>query len=126
MGYLHNGMTFGSLQQQVAPWAEHNFPGDSRSTLALGEVEEILELIEALQNVARRISRATVKLEQGIRGTPEEWLGEVRKELGDVIIKAAHVAEGFGMDLQDIVEGRWADIQRRDWKANSLGHGKGD
>jgi NTP pyrophosphatase (non-canonical NTP hydrolase) len=108
-------MQLDELQAQVAPWAAHNLPNDTVVVGAAGLAEE-----------AGEVCRAAVKDIQGIRGTHEEWMDELAKELGDVVIKAAHVATLAGFDFGSIVRDRWAVIQQRDFVANRQGHGLPD
>lgn len=91
---------------------EYNFDHRDPVLATLGLCEEAGEL-----------ARAVVKMAEGIRGTPHEWKIEAAKELGDVIIKAAQVADFLGLDLHAEVWGRWDEIQRRDWKRDKVGHG---
>lgn len=107
-------MNIGKTQQQVAAWVAHNFPGTSNAERALGLAEESGE-----------VCRAVLKLEQGIRGSRDEWLTEVAKELGDVFVKLCDVANAYGIDLEDAVAARWATVRARDWQADRVGHGIG-
>jgi NTP pyrophosphatase (non-canonical NTP hydrolase) len=100
------------MQDQVATWVDHNFPGTTPAEKCLGLAEESGE-----------VCRAVLKLEQGIRGTREEWREEIAKELGDVFVKLCDVATAYELDLQDAVEQRWATVRARDWQADRIGHG---
>lgn len=107
MGYLR------ILQLHVAEWtARQPFADDPPMVVTLGLAEETGE-----------VCRAVLKMGQGIRGTREEWLAEVEKELGDVVIKACAVATSLGIDLLRAVEDRWEDVSQRDWTADRVGHG---
>lgn len=99
------------LQTEVNAWVLRNFD-NSELTAVVGMVEEVGELC-----------RAVVKMEQGIRGSREQWFAEIRKESGDVFIKLCDIARFYGFDLADAVAERWADVSRRDWKADPIGHG---
>ena len=111
---MSNG-NFRDLQEQVVPWQAKNFPGQTRCEIALGIGEEVGEL-----------QRAVLKLAQGIRGTPEQWLAEMANELGDVTIKLCDSASSHGIDLQKAVWDRWAEIEKRDWTVDKKGHGMPD
>lgn len=69
------------------------------------------------------VQRAVLKMHQGIRGTPEEWRQEAGKEMGDVFIKLCALANSLGMDLQDCIEQRWADVSQRNFTKDRIGHG---
>jgi NTP pyrophosphatase (non-canonical NTP hydrolase) len=100
------------LQREVSIWAARNFPDDNRETVVLGLAEEVGEMC-----------RAALKRHQGIRGTAEEWDAELRKEIGDVAIKLAHVAEVWGFDLGAATRDRWEVVSKRDFVADPIGHG---
>lgn len=101
-------------QEQVAAWVAHNFPDDTPETVVLGLAEETGE-----------VCRASLKRFQGIRGTREEWSAEIRKECADVLLKLYHVAVVEGFDLGEALDERWAEISKRDWQSNKIGHGIG-
>ena len=95
------------FQEEVKDWAYHNFPKDTFADTVLGLVEEVGE-----------VCRTIIKKNQGVRGTPEYWDEEARKELGDVFIKLLHVMVLF--DPSDgsayrIASDRWQVIRKRDW-----------
>jgi NTP pyrophosphatase (non-canonical NTP hydrolase) len=98
----------------IQAWIRHNFPDSDGCERALGLGEEVGE-----------VQRAVLKLEQGIRGTREEWLAEISKELGDVFVKLVDVSTHYGIDLMRAVEDRWAVVRERDWQADKIGHGIG-
>lgn len=102
-----------SMQEKVAEWEKrNNFGGQPPEWAALGLCEEAGEL-----------ARASLKRAQGIRGTSEEWLRELRKEAGDVGLRLYHVAVVYGFDLEQAIRDRYNEISTRDFVANPLGHG---
>ena len=103
------------VASEVPLWAAYNFPSRTRVDVTLGLAEEVGE-----------VCRAVLKADQGIRGTREEWMRELEKELGDVFIKLVDVAAIHGIDIEDAVVKRWAEIRRRDWQVNKIGHGIGN
>lgn len=99
-------------QLAVHDWSVRNF-GDSPQTLVtLGLAEEVGELC-----------RAVLKREQGIRGTREEWDAEVRKEIGDCVIKLLDISAYEGLSLVQAFTDRWEAISKRDWVADRTGRG---
>ena len=102
-------------QEAVAEWVELNFRRDPLAVKTLGLVEEVGELC-----------RAIIKREQGIRGTYDEWTAEIRKELGDIVIKLLDVAECASFDLITVAAIRWESVSQRDWIAAPKGHGLPD
>lgn len=96
----------------VAEWTLRNFGEHDAPETVLGLAEETGELC-----------RAALKRDQGIRGTHEQWTAEIRKEVGDVVIKAHDLAGVEGFDLDDAVAERWAEISQRDWTTDRIGHG---
>jgi NTP pyrophosphatase (non-canonical NTP hydrolase) len=100
------------FEEEVGAWADHNFPEDTIFIGVLGLVEEVGEA-----------ARAVVKQHQGIRGTSEEWDEELYKELGDAVIKLAHVAHLAGWSLGTLVQDRWDVVKERDFVKDPKGHG---
>ena len=100
------------LQLKILPWVRHNFPDENLSTALLGLCEEVGEA-----------ARCQVKATQGIRGTEEQWMAELRKEIGDVVIKAAHVCIVEGWSLDAVVRERWDVVKQRDFVKDRQGHG---
>lgn len=115
-----------TFQFQVRDWTHHNFPNDIGPDVVLGTNEEAGEAVEAVLMLLAslgRLSRASLKMQQGIRGTPQEWLEEIRKETADVFIKLCHIASAYHFDLHTVIEQRWAVVQQRDFVADPKGHG---
>lgn len=99
-------------QAEVRQWVLHNFGPTLLDVTTLGLVEEVGELC-----------RAILKRDQGIRGSYDEWTAEIRKELGDVLIKLLDVADTAGFDLAEAAADRWSVVSQRDFRANSRAHG---
>lgn len=111
----HDCNTLLDYQEDVAYWQEKNFPDHEpfdNVVSTLGLVEEVGE-----------VCRAIVKMEQGIRGTREEWMEDLKKEIGDVFIKICDVSNRFDIDLQRTVRDRWEVVRARDWQKDKIGHG---
>jgi NTP pyrophosphatase (non-canonical NTP hydrolase) len=100
------------LQKQINDWHNKNFSDSNPMRNQLNLTEEVGEL-----------SRAIIKMEQGIRGTRADWLKEAYKELGDVFISLTNVAGALGIDLQEAITERWETISQRDWNADRIQHG---
>ena len=115
--YATHQLDLAVLQSEVTEWSFRNF-GDAEKvtseTSALGLAEEVGE-----------VCRALIKRAQGIRGDRSEWDAELRKELGDVVIKLCDVAARDGIQLAGAVAERWAKVRTRNWIADPLGHGIG-
>ena len=100
-------LTFRDLQEQQRPWVAHNFPGRDSYYPLLGAVEEIGEL-----------AHAHLKRVQGIRGTDEEHHAAAQDAVADVVIFLADYCSACGYDLQAVMETTWAQVQKRDWRAD--------
>lgn len=100
------------LQLQIAEWSNRNFPNDTLVDKGLGLAEE-----------AGEVCRAILKDKQGLRGTHEQWIGELGNELGDVLIQLFLVAELADLDLEACLISRWYVIKTRDWTIDKKGHG---
>ena len=97
-------MSITRIQEECDVWVNRNFPNRSKAAVIGGLGEEVGEVL-----------RACVKHDQGIRGTADEWMYELEKELGDVFIKLCDVANFYDIDLELAIVNRWHSVQKRDW-----------
>ncbi len=94
-------MDIKNLQVQIGRWHAANFPQDpDGSVMVVGE--EVGELL-----------RAVVKGRQNVRGGPERWEPEKRKEVGDVFISLVCFCNQNGIDLASAVRDRWETVGAR-------------
>jgi NTP pyrophosphatase (non-canonical NTP hydrolase) len=101
-----DGQFLDFLQEKAQLWREHSFPPEHRTAVlqALGVSEESGEL-----------AHATLKREQGIRGTDEEHAAAERDAVGDIVIYLAGFCSSRGYSLQQCVEDAWQGVCKRDW-----------
>jgi NTP pyrophosphatase (non-canonical NTP hydrolase) len=92
----------GTWQDRIVQWHRRTFGEPQMPLTALLLAEEVGELC-----------RATLKREQGIRGTDKEWREEQQKEAADVFIGLCSFAEAAGFDLNDAIAQRWVTVQQR-------------
>jgi NTP pyrophosphatase (non-canonical NTP hydrolase) len=95
---------FEQLQFEQRNWQDQNFPNAGRHECFYGVVEEIGEL-----------SHALLKMDQGIRGTQQEHMAEVKDAIGDIIIYLAGLSNKRGINLQEAVETAWDEVKQRNW-----------
>jgi NTP pyrophosphatase (non-canonical NTP hydrolase) len=96
-------MSIGAYQQEVGRWVDEQFGDDDPKELAaLVLVEEVGEMC-----------RAIVKSAQNIRGGPERWDPEIRREAGDVLITLFSLAHQFDFDLEGAFAEKWAEVGAR-------------
>lgn len=110
-----NSFEIEHLQDEIGEWQEYNFPAKTpfdNAISTLGLVEEVGEMC-----------RSIVKMEQGIRGTREEWMEDLKKELGDVFIKLCDVSNRYDVNLSNAIHDRWQNVRKRDWQKDKIGHG---
>jgi NTP pyrophosphatase (non-canonical NTP hydrolase) len=98
-------MNLDILQKEVGEWSRRNFPNNKTYHPLLGIGEETGELMHA-----------HLKLEQGIRGTPEEHVAAKKDAVGDIMIYMADYCERNGLDLDECVELAWGEVKQRDWR----------
>jgi hypothetical protein len=104
------------IQREIAAWSDLNFPDTELSTAALGTSEELGEFYEAALEMGAawgKVARGIVKGQQAARGTTEEWMRGLPKELADCFIKLCDVATRSGVDLAAAVDERWATVLQR-------------
>lgn len=92
------------IQKEQKEWQEKNFGQSPAHHPLLGISEEVGELCHA-----------HLKNEQGIRGS-EDNLPEIKDALADIFIFCCGYANARGIDLQEVIEETWAQVQKRDWK----------
>jgi len=100
-------MNLDDLQKEVKEWSSRNFPNNKPHHPLLGVQEEVGEL-----------SHAHLKLEQGIRGTPEEHRIAKADAVGDVIVYLADYCWRNGLHIGDCVRFAWGEVKQRDWLKN--------
>lgn len=74
-----------------------------------------------------RIGHHILKLEQGIRGTPEEHLRGIRDNLANVffVLFAVCIAGWTKTNLESLTAEVWMKVRQRDWKKDSAHAGVG-
>lgn len=72
------------LQECAYDWQLYNFGQQENELILLGMCEEVGELCHA-----------ELKMEQGIRGTPEEHEAQMRDAIGDILIYAMNYLSGI-------------------------------
>lgn len=102
-------LTLKDLQNQVAHWSKKNFPNNLPHHPLLGCQEELGEL-----------AHAHLKMEQGIRGTPEELILAKMDAVGDIIIYLADYCERNNLNLEACVTSTWDVVKKRDWTKNKV------
>jgi NTP pyrophosphatase (non-canonical NTP hydrolase) len=100
------------IATEIDKWVDYNFPNRTIEQQGLGLGEEAGECL-----------RAILKRVQQIRGTHEEWTTELKRELGDVMIKVFTICSDEGFDVHDVLVDRWKDISTRDLVTNPKAHG---
>lgn len=101
------------LQDDVVTWRDYNFGNENELATVAGLAEETGE-----------VCRAAVKMSQGIRGSREEWLDEIEKEVADVFIKLMDVSSFYGFDLATAIQSRWSSVRQRNWIDNPKSGGQ--
>lgn len=112
-------------QTEIADWAYRNF-GTTQTDMhsMVGWIEEVFELQSAMNRwyeTFGKLARAINKREQDVRGTQEQWLKEIRKELGDVYIKGCDVVDRMGYTWAELAADRWAVVGQRDYTQDRAG-----
>lgn len=89
-------------QTEIATWSAISYP-------ALSDGEEVLGIVEEVGELARAVNKRS----QGVRGNAEKWTAEIEKELGDIFIKTADVADRLGFTWAALARKRWATVSKR-------------
>jgi len=98
-------MEIRDMQLEQAEWSKKNFPDSPSYHPLLGVVEEVGELCHAI-----------LKLEQGIRGKPEDHDLAGQDAVGDTLIYLMDFCTRKGWDMQEILEKTWDHVKQRDWQ----------
>lgn len=110
------------LQREVLNWTIRNFKDGKPLWPVMGQSEEIGELFETillLHFSSSRITRAALKMDQGIRGTREEHLAKMKDAIGDTVIFLNDVCNKYHINFADCISMALEEIKQRDWVANS-------
>lgn len=84
--------TLQDLQESLYDWQNYNFGAQDNERVLLGMAEEAGELCHS-----------HLKLEQGIRGTPEDHEVDMRDAVGDICIYMLNYMSGMGKKLPTFV-----------------------
>jgi len=103
------------LQRFVKEWSEHNFPNSASHRPTIGVSEEIGELVAALVVANGKLSHATLKADQNIRGTTEEHALEAQDAVGDILIYLLHLCVVKEWSMAEIMAGVIKELCERDW-----------
>lgn len=95
------------LQRKYGRWLDHNFPNATPDQQMKGMVEELGEL-----------ACASLKREQGIRGTTAEHDAAELDALGDLLIFTFGYCNTRGIRLSEALAVATNVISKRDWQAN--------
>lgn len=102
-------LSLSELQNRVGIWGRRNFPSSTSDEQLLGVFEEAGEL-----------AHAVLKGKQGIRYTKQQAHMKKKDAIGDIVVFLANYCEHENLDLQDIVEQTWNQVEKRDWTKNKL------
>lgn len=97
-------MDLRELQSQISRWSQYNFPNNKPHMPLLGVAEEVGELCHA-----------HLKLEQGIRGTPEALRDKAADAVGDILIYLADYCSRNSIDMDAALELALHEVLSRDW-----------
>lgn len=84
--------TMHSLQVKLYAWQNYNFGPQPNNRLILGICEEVGELCHS-----------SLKKFQGIRGTPEEHMENMKDAIGDIMIYTLNYLSGIGGKCPEII-----------------------
>lgn len=127
-------MNLTTFQRQVKQWRTVNFGDGPAVHPLLGVVEELGELVDAflllpspwrgassvlrLAGAVGRLAHATLKTEQGIRGSAQKHELAAKDAVGDLLVYLADLCGRRGWDMEKILDDTWAQVSRRDWRKN--------
>jgi NTP pyrophosphatase (non-canonical NTP hydrolase) len=106
------------IQDELKHWMEYNFGKTPDHHGVLGTVEEIGELALALGSSVGKLSYSQLKLEKGIRRTPEELAEMAQDAIGDIFLCLLGYCVRRGWSAEDIFEKTWNEVKTRDWIKN--------
>lgn len=100
-------MNLDEIASKHQTWVKRNFPTALPHQPLLGVAEEVGELCHA-----------HLKLEQGIRGTPEEHYAAKADAVGDICMYLLHYCLLNNLSFQICMQTAWLEIEKRDWQKN--------
>lgn len=100
-----NGKRLYEYQREINIWQMREFPATYPLKATAKVAEEAGELLgEAIKETEER----TDSIDRN---------ANARKELGDVLISAIHVAAVYGWNVEDVLAERWAEVGKRRFKS---------
>lgn len=101
-----------TVQTELRPWQEHNFPGRQPWEPLLGLVEEVGEL-----------SHSYLKRHQRIR-IEEDHDARIKDAVADILVYLCDFCNAEKIDLQKTLRETWEKVRQRDWQKNRTGEDK--
>lgn len=141
IGPVDTSLKLPEVQKSLKEWSNHNFPvkvtkehddlahkflertglncypEDLKSLsflLAERDHRSHRPLIGAAEELGE-LCHAHLKNEQGIRGTPEEWVAAKKDAIGDILIYLLDYANKEGLCLEECLSVALDEIHSRDW-----------
>lgn len=102
-------MNLKQIQAEQKEWSDRNFSNKKPYQPILGAAEEVGELAHAF-----------LKMEQGIRGTRQEHEAAMKDAIGDTCVFLMELCNQMGWQFDEIIEGTWSHVKKRDWKKDSM------
>lgn len=96
----------------ITVWMHRNLPNTTVDTRMHALTEEVGE-----------VARCLAKMNDGMRGTREEWMAELHKEIGDVFITLVMLTSKLDLDFWEVVNERWETIRQKDLVKDPRQHG---
>ena len=116
-----------SLQVRLHRWQSRNFQsqvsGEIINTLGISEeVGECQDAVSGLVSASGRISHATLKHHQKIRGYDdrEKYRAEIADAIADISVYAMQLATCLRLDFWTLVAETAADVMQRDWTKDKV------
>jgi NTP pyrophosphatase (non-canonical NTP hydrolase) len=106
-------VSLNSYEERVSKWMARNVPDAGLNEYGLQLAEETGEVV-----------RPILKMSQGIRGTREQWMAELGKEVGDVFFALQGVCIHAGIDLDEAVAARWEQVADLDLTMERMPDGR--
>jgi NTP pyrophosphatase (non-canonical NTP hydrolase) len=95
-------------QRPLAEWQARELPCDDADV-------QRLRVALLVSEEAGEVSRCVLKGAQGLRGSAEEWRGELGGEIGDAIVSLMQLASLYDLDIEQLIDGAASKVLARSY-----------
>lgn len=101
------------IQDEILEWSTRNF---GRPVEIKYDISSFLGMVEEMGE----ISHAILKMSQGIRGTREKHLEDIKDGIADLLVYLLDFCGRNELNAEQLLIDVWNTVKNRDWTKNKL------